>query len=186
MAQASATAQDAASSGRGAVVAYLVTVGIVLLLMILLGLLMMTQHAGWFELDPAFFYQVMTVRGTGMVGVAGISGAAIMWHFLSRHVELTRAIFVLNLALFVAGAVLILAAAFIGGFAAGWTFLYPLPGHSNEVWSPAAAATDLLGLTAIGVGFAVQEVQQVPLEAHDQRLDFILTEEGLIFSTGRG
>ena len=33
---------------------------------------------------------------------------------------------------------------------------------------------------AIGVGFSTQEVDAVPAEAHDQRLDFVLTENELI------
>jgi 5-formyltetrahydrofolate cyclo-ligase len=37
---------------------------------------------------------------------------------------------------------------------------------------------------AIGVGFALQEVEKVPVEAHDQRLDYILTEAGLAFTAG--
>jgi 5-formyltetrahydrofolate cyclo-ligase len=40
-------------------------------------------------------------------------------------------------------------------------------------------------IVAIGVGFATQEVEKVPVEAHDQRLDFILTETGLVFAAGR-
>jgi 5-formyltetrahydrofolate cyclo-ligase len=39
-------------------------------------------------------------------------------------------------------------------------------------------------ITAIGVGYAAQEVPEVPVEAHDQRLDFILTEAGLALSAG--
>ena len=34
-------------------------------------------------------------------------------------------------------------------------------------------------LTAIGVGFAVQETDRVPRGANDERLDWVLTEEGL-------
>lgn len=41
------------------------------------------------------------------------------------------------------------------------------------------------GLFALGVGFAVQEVAEVPALAHDQRLDAIATEDYLI-ATGRG
>ena len=40
-------------------------------------------------------------------------------------------------------------------------------------------------IVAIGVGFAAQEVEKVPVETHDQKLDFILTEEGLVFATGK-
>jgi 5-formyltetrahydrofolate cyclo-ligase len=38
---------------------------------------------------------------------------------------------------------------------------------------------------AIGVGFAAGEVERLPVEAHDQKLDFILTEAGLAFGGGR-
>jgi 5-formyltetrahydrofolate cyclo-ligase len=41
-------------------------------------------------------------------------------------------------------------------------------------------------IVAVGLGFAAQEVEKVPVEAHDQRLDFILTEQGLVFSAGHG
>jgi 5-formyltetrahydrofolate cyclo-ligase len=37
-------------------------------------------------------------------------------------------------------------------------------------------------IVAVGLGFAAQEVEKVPVEAHDQKLDFILTEQGLVFS----
>ena len=40
-------------------------------------------------------------------------------------------------------------------------------------------------VVAIGLGFAAQEVEKVPVEAHDQRLDFIITEAGLVFAAGR-
>jgi 5-formyltetrahydrofolate cyclo-ligase len=37
-------------------------------------------------------------------------------------------------------------------------------------------------IVAVGLGFAAQEVEKVPVEAHDQKLDFILTEAGLVFA----
>ncbi len=40
-------------------------------------------------------------------------------------------------------------------------------------------------IVAIGLGFAAQEVEKVPVEAHDQKLDFILTETGLAFAAER-
>jgi 5-formyltetrahydrofolate cyclo-ligase len=40
-------------------------------------------------------------------------------------------------------------------------------------------------IVAIGIGFALQEVEKVPVEAHDERLDYILTEAGLVFAAGR-
>lgn len=38
----------------------------------------------------------------------------------------------------------------------------------------------LTNLTAVGVAFAVQEVEEVPMEPHDRRLDGILTDRGLL------
>jgi cytochrome c oxidase subunit I len=62
-------------------------------------------------------------------------------------------VFVANLVFFLIGAVLILGAGFLGGFGAGWTFLFPLPAHSGELWSVNAAAAYMFGLLFIGVGF---------------------------------
>lgn len=136
-----------------ATLAYLATAGVVLLLMMVFGLAMRMAQAGWLPIEPDVFYQLMTVHGVGMVGLAGIGGAAIMWHFVGRYVPLNTGIFVANLALFVLGAALILGAGFIGGFASGWTFLFPLPSLSGGAWSNHAAAAFLVGLVLIGVGF---------------------------------
>jgi 5-formyltetrahydrofolate cyclo-ligase len=34
-------------------------------------------------------------------------------------------------------------------------------------------------IIAVGIAFAAQEVDAVPIEAHDQRLDYVLTEAGI-------
>lgn len=138
---------------RAAVLAYLAVFGIVLLLMMLFGLTMRLAQAQWIDVDPDLFYVMMTMHGAGMVGIAGIGGAAVMWHFVRRYVPVSTGVFLTNLALFLLGALLILGSGFIGGFAAAWTFLFPLPAHSGGVWSVNAAAVYLLGLIAIGVGF---------------------------------
>ena len=95
----------------------------------------------------------MTMHGAGMVGVAGLGGVAIMWYFVRQHVPVSTGIFLANLVLFIVGALLILGAGFIGGFGAGWTFLFPLPAISGFQWSTGAAAAYLGGLIVIGVGF---------------------------------
>ena len=76
-----------------------------------------------------------------------------MWYFLSRYVSLTPGILVANLVFFLVGVVLVLGAIFIGGFAAAWTFLFPLPAHSLNVWGLGAAAAYLIGVLLVGVGF---------------------------------
>ena len=109
----------------------LLLAGAVFLLMMLVGLLMRGAQGNLVVVDPMLFYQLMTAHGAGMVGAAGLSGAAIMWYFLGRHVSLNATIFAIFLALFLLGVVLILGAIFAGGFGAAWTFLYPLPAHSG-------------------------------------------------------
>jgi cytochrome c oxidase subunit 1 len=76
-----------------------------------------------------------------------------MWYFLSRYVALSRGILLANLACFLAGVGLVLGAIFLGGFAAAWTFLFPLPAHSLGVWSASATAAYLVGVLLVGVGF---------------------------------
>ncbi|MBX3604823.1 MAG: cbb3-type cytochrome c oxidase subunit I [Piscinibacter sp.] len=141
------------AGGSLAVKAYLGTSFIVLLLMMLAGVAMRTAQAGWIDLGPDFFYQVMTVHGAGMVGIAALAGAGVMWFFLHRYVDLSESIAWLNYGLFLLGVVLILGAIFIGGYAGGWTFLWPLPAHPMGQWSAHAAAAFIGGLILIGLGF---------------------------------
>jgi len=125
----------------------------VLLLMMLAGLTMRATQAQWIGVAPDLFYQLMTVHGAGMVGIAGFAGAGIMWFFLRRYVDLSVQMLYANLGLFLAGVVLILGAIFVGGYAGAWTFLWPLPAKSMGLWSEHAAAAFVVGLTLIGVGF---------------------------------
>lgn len=141
------------TAGRLIIAANLVTAGLVLLLMMLMGLTMRLAQSGWLETAPDRFYQVMTVHGTGMVGAAVLGGVSVMWYFLSRYVRLSTGILATNLVLFLAGAVMFLGADFIGGFGGAWTFLYPLPAHSGGVWGTGAAFWHLFGLLVIGIGF---------------------------------
>ncbi len=134
---------------------YLGTTLVVLLLMMLAGLLMRAAQASWIQIPPDIFYQLMTVHGAGMVGIAGLAGSAIMWHFLGRYVQLNQAVLYINYGLFLAGVVLILGSVFVGGYAGGWTFLWPLPAKSMGVWSAHAAASFVGGLLLIGVGFLI-------------------------------
>lgn len=138
---------------RTAVLIYLAVSGVVLLLMMLLGLTMRVAQAQWIDVSPDFFYVVLTMHGAGMVGIAGLSGAAVMWYFVRQHVPVSTGVFLANLVFFLIGAVLILGSGFIGGFGAAWTFLFPLPAHSGGLWSVNAAASYLVGLMVIGVGF---------------------------------
>jgi cytochrome c oxidase subunit I len=146
------TPDDGASAG---VLAYLVTAGAVLLLMMVFGLLMRLEQAQFISLGVNWFYQLMTLHGAGMVGIAGIAGAAVMWHFLRQYVDLSHGIFLANLGLFLVGVVMILGSVLLGNFHGAWTFLFPLPAKSMGLWSQEAAALFMGGLLVIGVGFVL-------------------------------
>jgi len=104
--------------------------GVVLVLMMVLGLIMRAAQGGLIAVDPTLFYQIMTAHGAGMVGTAGLTGAAIMWFFVARHVDLLVSVFWVFLGLFLLGVVLILGGIFVGGFGGAWTFFFLIPGIS--------------------------------------------------------
>ncbi|MDO5758962.1 MAG: cbb3-type cytochrome c oxidase subunit I [Rhodobacterales bacterium] len=137
----------------------MILVGIVLILMMTFGLIMRLNQSGMIEIDSALFYQILTAHGAGMVGTAGLIGAAIMWYFMGRYVPLVSAVYIIFLGLFLLGVVLILGAIFVGGYAGAWTFLYPLPAMSGGLWSGGAAAIFLSGYIAIGVGFLLMHLE---------------------------
>ena len=135
------------------VVIYLAITAIVLALLMLFGVVMRGGQGGLIALSPALFYQLMTAHGIGMVAIAGFGGSAVMWYFLSQYVDLSPTILLANLVFFLIGVVCVLGGVFVGGYASGWTFLYPLPGNSLGVWGPGAAAAVLVGVLLVGVGF---------------------------------
>lgn len=95
----------------------------------------------------------MSAHGAVMVGATALASCAVMWFFLRKYVRLSTAIFATNYALVLLGAVLILGAIFVGNYGGAWTFLYPLPVQSMNVWSTNSAVVFMLGYLAIGVGF---------------------------------
>lgn len=131
--------QDISPVAKKTLLAYLATTVAVILLMMVFGAILRAGQAQLISVDLVSFYKLMTLHGAGMVAIAGLGGAAMMWYFLSKHVDLSPAILIANLVFFLIGVVLILAAVLIGDFAAGWTFLYPLPVKSMGLWSIEAA-----------------------------------------------
>jgi cytochrome c oxidase subunit 1 len=156
---AEARGPAATAPQTGAVKLTMLLAGVVILLMMIFGLTMRAAQGGLIELDPTLFYQIMTAHGAGMVGVAGLTGATILWYFTGRYVELLAGVFWAFLGLFLLGVVLILAAIFVGGYAGAWTFLFPLPAISGGLWTPGAAIVFLLGYVSIGVGFLLLHLE---------------------------
>ena len=138
---------------RQVVLAYMATAGVVLLLMMVLGLVMRLAQGELMPLAPDWFYRIMTLHGTGMVGIAGVAGAGVMWYFLRQYVPLSLGVAWTNLALFLIGVVLIITGIAVGGYGGAWTFLYPLPASPMGMWATWGAASFLVGLLLVGVGF---------------------------------
>ena len=132
---------------------YVISALVILVLMMLLGLTMRLAQSTWLGVPLGVFYQLLTAHGAGMVGTIGLASSSVMWFFLRKYVRLSLSIFAANYVLFMLGAMAILAAVFIGGYAGAWTFLYPLPVRSMSVWSTNAAALFMCGYLLIGVGF---------------------------------
>jgi cytochrome c oxidase subunit 1 len=132
---------------------YLVTSLAVFILMMLLGLTMRIAQSAWLDVAPDLFYRIMTAHGAGMVGTTTLAASAVMWYFLRKYVPLRVSMLAANYVLFLLGAINILAAVFVGGYAGAWTFLYPLPVHSMGLWSVNAAVLFMIGYLLIGVGF---------------------------------
>ncbi|MFI4920195.1 MAG: cbb3-type cytochrome c oxidase subunit I [Gammaproteobacteria bacterium] len=131
---------------------YMITALGLFVFLMLLGLTMRMTQAQWIGVSTPLFYQILTMHGSGMVGTMGLATTAVMWFFLRKYVRLHLWAFLANYVLFMLGALSILAAVFIGGFAGLWTFLYPLPVHYMGLWSVNAAALFMVGYLLIGVG----------------------------------
>jgi cytochrome c oxidase subunit 1 len=131
---------------------YMISALVLFLLFMALGLTMRMTQAAWTGVSITLFYRVMTMHGAGMVGTMSLASTAVMWFFLRKYVSLHLWAFVSNYVLFMLGALCIIWAVFVGGFASAWTFLYPLPVHSMGLWSNNAAIVFMIGYLLIGVG----------------------------------
>jgi len=91
-----------------------------------LGLWMRLSHAGVLPLNFFWYYRIMTLHGTGMIFIMLVATMGAVAAILSARVRLSAGLLWTAYVLNVAG-VACVAAGTLGGFAAGWTMLYPLP-----------------------------------------------------------
>lgn len=131
---------------------YLISAVGLFVLMMLIGVVMRMTQATWLGVPPDWFYRLLSMHGSGMVGTMVMASTAVMWFFLRKYVRLHLWAFTTNFVLFMLGAVCIIIAVFLGGYGGLWTFLYPLPSHGMGMWTPGAAALFMLGYLLIGVG----------------------------------
>lgn len=135
------------------IIVYLLTSSLILLLMMVLGVVLLLAQGEVINVIPSFFYEILTVHGTGMIGISALGASSIMWYFLSKYVPLSKGIFITNYLFFLIGISLVLIGVFVYDFAGAWTFLYPLPAISGGAWGVEGAAFYLIGMLLIGTGF---------------------------------
>jgi cytochrome c oxidase subunit 1 len=121
----------------------------------LLGLTMRLAQADAISISADWFYRVMTLHGAGMLTGAMMAMMGGLWFVLRPSVRLGYGRMMVAYVSMLVGAVAVVIAVVIGGFAAGWTFLSPLPFDSSGQWSTWATATFLGGFVLVGVGFFV-------------------------------
>ncbi len=125
-------------------------------LMALLGVAMRLEQGDLISISPEWFYRLMTLHAAGMLAGALASMMGGLWLVVRSVVpSLNFGRAIASFAAIVTGVVLVLVAVLIGGFAAGWTFLYPLPFHSSGMWSTWSTVTFLVGMALVGVGFVI-------------------------------
>ncbi|MBK5111251.1 MAG: cbb3-type cytochrome c oxidase subunit I [Thermoleophilia bacterium] len=125
-------------------------------LMALIGLVMRFAQADSISISAEWFYRLMTLHAAGMLAGALLAMMGGLWFVVRSSVPaLNFGRAMASYAAIVSGAVLIVVAVLVGGFAAGWTFLYPLPFDSSGQWETWAAVTFLIGMGLVGVGFFV-------------------------------
>lgn len=142
------------STRRMMILPLILSSGLILLMMIV-GVVMLLNQGEIIQISDGFFYKIMTLHGTGMIGAAALGASAVMWYFLSQYVKLNKGIFITNVIFVLIGVFMILISIFVYDFAAGWTFLYPLPAISGGMWAATGASFYLGGMLVIGVGFLI-------------------------------
>lgn len=121
----------------------------------LLGLVMRLTQGDVLGVSPEWFYRLMTLHGAGMLAGALLAMMGGLWYALRAVAPIDFRRMIASYALVVLGAVVVVVAVIIGGFATGWTFLYPLPFDAATQWPTWATVTFLVGLGMVGAGFMV-------------------------------
>ncbi len=142
------------TTNKGVALSLMVT-AVVLVLMMSFGVIMLLNQGNVVKISPQMFYKVMTIHGTGMIGIAALGGSAIMWYYVSKYIYLDAKVFFANLILSLIGVVLILTAIFGFHFSDGWTFLFPLPAYSANLYGKMGALFFLFGMLLLGIGYLV-------------------------------
>jgi cytochrome c oxidase subunit I len=146
------TQESAISQARRVMWLYLGT-GLALIgVLVLVGLIMRLEQAGWLTFDAAWFYALLTLHGIGMLVAILLCGMGGLWYVLHDDLELDIRVPYVVYGLFLAGTVLVLQSTLVGKFDAAWTTLYPLQ-FVNPTWPNWATGEFLIALTLVTIGW---------------------------------
>lgn len=121
--------------------------------LVLVGMYMRAVQANGLTSLQGWFYPMMTLHGVGMAGLWWVAALACTQHVLSKYTDPSEKINRFAIYGTVVGIILLLACVFLGKFAAGWYFLYPLPLKGN--WPTWSTITFLLSITVLGATWLV-------------------------------
>jgi cytochrome c oxidase subunit 1 len=166
------------------VAALCVITGVVLFAaMGVLGLVMRLTQADMIGVSPAWFYRILTLHGAGMLAGALLAMMGALWFVLRADVALGVGRMLAAYAAILLGAVAVVVSTMIGGFAAAWTMLSPLPFLSVGQWSTWATVCFLVGIFLVGTGFLIYCVDV--LEQCTRTYGGIVRTLGIDFLRGR-
>ncbi|HKS90467.1 MAG TPA: cbb3-type cytochrome c oxidase subunit I, partial [Tepidiformaceae bacterium] len=125
------------------------------LVMGLLGLALRLSHAQLLQLSPVLYDEFFTLHGSGMVAAILLGAMGGVVAVLGPPVALDVRVLWIAFVVYVLGLGYIPLSVLLGGFAAGWTMLYPLPVIAKGMWTGWATSGFLLGFLFVAVGFGV-------------------------------
>lgn len=129
--------------------------------MLVLGVIMRAVQGNLAPDMASHFYAFMTFHGLGMAGSMFVGAMAAASYFLGRYVKPSAKASAVALGGTLLGVVILAVATLVGGFAAGWYFLHPLPFSQMGGWPIWTAWTFLASLTVLGVSWLVWTVDNL-------------------------
>lgn len=133
--------------------AYMLTGIAVFVLMALVGLAMRMEQAQWITLNAQLFYSLLTLHGAGMITAMVLCGMGGLWYLMYQEQPMDHGV-AWGAYLFIVLGVVCVIGAVAGGFAAAWTFLYPLP-FVGAVWPSWSTGLFLWGIAFVTIGWAL-------------------------------
>jgi cytochrome c oxidase subunit I len=141
-------------SARTVMWTYIATGLAIFFVMLLIGIAMRAEQAGWITYDPGWFYALLSLHGIGMITAMAIAGLGTLWYFVRREAAIDPRIAYLAYGFFVAGALCVIISVFPGKYGSLWTMLYPLP-FVGTYWPNWATGIWLIGNALVMIGFMI-------------------------------